>query len=201
MRLLTKSALPGIVLLAALAVSSCGSQPAAAAPALNLDNINTAVAQTEAALADQVTATTPPTLTPIATITPMFVIVPNVPASNSNGGAAQPVCDNAVFVADVTIPDNTVVAAGKPFKKTWTLQNTGTCAWSSTYTLSFASGEAMGGVSTPIGAQVSPGSQANVSINLTAPQAAGKYTGYWRLVNAQGAPFGESVYVLIVVSN
>ena len=201
MRISTKSAIAGIVLLTALALSGCGEQAVGAAPALNLANINTAVAQTETALDSQATATIAPTRTPNATITPMFVIVPNSQASNTGSGAAQAVCDNAIYIADVTIPDNTVVAPGKTFKKTWTLQNTGSCPWSSSYALGFESGEAMGGTSTAIGAQVVPGSQAEISVNLTAPQTAGKYSGYWRLVNPQGVPFGESVYVLIVVSN
>jgi hypothetical protein len=36
---------------------------------------------------------------------------------------------NARFVSDVTVPDNTVLAPGVPFVKTWTLQNNGTCEW------------------------------------------------------------------------
>lgn len=43
--------------------------------------------------------------------------------------------DQAAFVADVTIPDNTVIQAGTKFTKTWRLRNVGTCTWSQRYIL------------------------------------------------------------------
>ena len=35
----------------------------------------------------------------------------------------------ATFLADVTIPDNTVIPPGTSFVKTWKLRNDGNCAW------------------------------------------------------------------------
>jgi hypothetical protein len=43
--------------------------------------------------------------------------------------------DRAAFVADVTIPDNTVIPAGTKFVKTWRLKNEGTCTWTKEYSL------------------------------------------------------------------
>ena len=37
----------------------------------------------------------------------------------------------ATFLGDVTIPDNTLISPGQPFRKTWRLRNDGTCAWGS----------------------------------------------------------------------
>ena len=37
--------------------------------------------------------------------------------------------DKPVFVADVTIPDNTVIAPGTTFTKTWRVRNDGNCTW------------------------------------------------------------------------
>lgn len=37
--------------------------------------------------------------------------------------------DKSIFLADVTIPDGTVVAPGARFTKTWEVQNVGTEAW------------------------------------------------------------------------
>ena len=50
----------------------------------------------------------------------------------------------AKFVEDVTIPDETVIPAGKPFTKTWKLQNVGTCVWTDEYSFDFVDGNLMG---------------------------------------------------------
>ncbi|MGE5375455.1 MAG: hypothetical protein ACM3XO_10390 [Bacteroidota bacterium] len=57
-------------------------------------------------------------------------------------------CNHAGYISDVTIPDETVLAPGESFNKTWEFQNTGT----------------------------------------------------WRLTDEAGNILGQSVYVLIVVS-
>jgi hypothetical protein len=126
-----------------------------------------------------------PSLTPIPTITPLP-------------------CDRAEFVKDVTVPDGTLLAPGSVFTKTWRLRNSGTCTWSSSYTLVFDRGERMGGASpTNLGGNVAPGSTVDVSVTLTAPPSEGKYRGYWRLANPSGVTFGvgannSSFYVDIV---
>ena len=54
-------------------------------------------------------------------------------------------CTNRVkFVEDITIPDDTIVTAGKPFTKTWKLQNVGTCIWNDSYKFEFIDGDLMG---------------------------------------------------------
>lgn len=92
---------------------------------------------------------------------------------------------------DVTIPDDTRMEPGKTFTKTWRLVNTGTCSWSTDYTISVFSGEPMGappGVSLPN--NVAPGQSVDVSVDLVAPQAAATYQGNWKLRNANGEWFG-----------
>jgi hypothetical protein len=110
-------------------------------------------------------------------------------------------CNASAYVSDVTIPDNTVMAPGASFVKTWALQNTGTCTWDTSFKLVFVSGDQMGGASTKLTASVAPSQQAQVSVSLTAPTTAGTYKGYWRLADGQGTGFGESVTVVIVVSS
>jgi Ig-like domain from next to BRCA1 gene len=120
---------------------------------------------------------TPPTPTP--TQTPGPVTVP--PSA----------CDRAQFIADVNIPDGTVLAPGATFTKTWRLKNVGSCAWSTSYQLVFFSGAQMGAASSAAFPQnVSVGQTVDVSINMTAPSAAGSYRGYWMFKNASGALFG-----------
>ena len=100
-------------------------------------------------------------------------------------------CDKAQFISDVTIPDGTVLAPGAAFTKTWRLKNVGSCAWSTSYQLVFSSGERMGAASSAAFPQNVPvGQTVDISINMTAPMAAGSYRGYWMFKNANGALFG-----------
>ena len=54
--------------------------------------------------------------------------------------------DRVAFVQDVTIPDNTLLQGGQEFEKIWRLRNSGTCAWNSSYSIVFASGDSMSGL-------------------------------------------------------
>jgi hypothetical protein len=120
---------------------------------------------------------TPPTATP--TRTPGTATVP--PSA----------CDRAQFVSDVTVPDGTIMAPGQTFKKTWRLKNVGTCAWTTSYQLVFSSGERMGAATSAAFPQnVAIGQTVDISIDMTAPSAAGSYRGFWMFKNANGALFG-----------
>jgi hypothetical protein len=119
----------------------------------------------------------------------MFSLVPA--ASASGAVAAATVCDWAQFVSDVTVPDGTNFAPGTAFRKTWRLRNIGTCAWTTSYTLVFDSGDPMGApASVAMPNTVSPGQTVDLSVDMTAPSAAGHYFSYWRLKNASGVIFG-----------
>jgi hypothetical protein len=119
----------------------------------------------------------------------MFSLVPA--ASASGNAAAATVCDWAQFVADVTVPDGTNFAPGTAFRKTWRLRNIGTCTWTTSYTLFFDSGDPLGApASVNFPNTVSPGQTVDLSVDMTAPSAAGHYFSYWRLKNASGTIFG-----------
>jgi len=117
----------------------------------------------------------------------------------------------AEFVKDVTVPDGTVVAPGATFTKTWTVRNNGK-----------AGGEAEGGewpedtallhvggdmTLRPAAARVAvgvvkPGEERQLSVELTAPPADGRYWSYWRLVSGAGvAPlrFGPRLWADVSV--
>jgi hypothetical protein len=121
-----------------------------------------------------------------------------LPTSTSPNGA---LCDNSAYIADVTFPDGSVLEPGQEFKKTWRLQNIGTCSWSGSYSLNFVYGNQMNGArSIPIGIYVLPGQQIDVSVKLTAPNCEGnKHTGYWQLADDSGRGFGARLYVVINV--
>ncbi len=127
--------------------------------------------------------------------------------------AAQPVkaatCYWAQFIADVTVPDGTSYAPGTAFKKTWRLKNIGTCAWNSNdVSLIFDSGEKMGApASVALPTTVAPGQTVDITVDMTAPSAAGHYFGYYKFKSAAGGVFGigstanKSFWVEINVSS
>ena len=97
-----------------------------------------------------------------------------------------PACrEGAVFVEDVTFPDNTRLAAGEKFTKTWKLQNTGTCTWSG-YTVAFVSGDKMESPDSVSVPETEAKSTVEVSVDLIAPAEDGSYTGSFELRDAEG---------------
>ena len=169
-----------------------------------VDDIYTQAALTLSAQAPLPTNTVQatPSLIPTAVVlptslslsTPTANLISYSSSSNSTG------CDNAVYLSDVTIPDGTILIPDETFTKTWSMQNSGSCEWTTSYSIVFYSGNVMSGSTTLLSDTVPAGGSTNVSVEMTAPTTAGSYTGYWRLQNASGASFGEAVYVQIVVS-
>src|SRR5512134_3517432 len=112
----------------------------------------------------------------------------------SSASAAQACTDRAQFIADVTVPDGTRYDPGATFTKTWRLRNIGTCTWTTSYTMVFDSGTQMGSTtSVNLPSNTAPGGTVDVSVNMTAPNAAGHYIGYWKFKNANGVIFGIGV--------
>jgi hypothetical protein len=131
--------------------------------------------------------------TPTATLPP-----PTLTPAPSPTATITACVDSAVFVADVTIPDGTSLAAGKSFEKTWRVRNAG-CPWGAGYDLVFVSGEAMTATQVvPIPA-TPEGETADLSVALTAPTVPGTHSGTWRLRNPSGTLFGTIVFVKITV--
>ena len=130
------------------------------------------------------TATPPQGQLPTATQSPINTNPP--PTATSLPPTATPVpCNLAQFVKDVTIPDNTEMQPGQTFTKTWRLMNIGSCAWTTSYSLVFLSGDAMGGSSIPLPQRVEPGQTVDLSVDLVAPNTAGTYKGNWMLRDTQ----------------
>jgi hypothetical protein len=120
----------------------------------------------------------------------LLSLVPTVAVPTEHAKAAS-TCDWAQFVADVSVPDGTSFAPGAAFKKTWRLKNIGTCTWTTAYALVFDSGERMGApTSINLPSNVAPGQTVDISVDMTAPSAAGHYIGYWKFKNAAGVLFG-----------
>ena len=190
-------------MLALLILSACGGK---ATPTLNPDAVYTAAVETAFAIVSKtaaaVTDTPPVTLTPAAsptsgpTDTPLIVNTPLPPT--------QPSCENASFVADVSIPDFSEIAPGAQFVKTWKIKNTGTCIWNTNYRLAFGwGGEGTNWKTTQpatLTKAVNPGEEIEVSVTLTAPVNTGQYAARFRMQNDKSYYFGTDLTVIIKVS-
>lgn len=105
---------------------------------------------------------------------------------------------NYQFVEDVTIPDNTELAAGAAFVKTWRVRNTGDVAWGEGFTLRFDKGTPMTDQPTQPLPVCAPGETVEVSLTLTAPADIGRHFGDWYFYDASGKQFGEVIYFIIM---
>jgi hypothetical protein len=195
-----------MLVIAMLALSACGTATATPPSAEEvLSSVNTVVALTsmvqyqtaDSNVSNPVAILPTSTMAAFATAT-LFQPI-NTPTYSSYAASAS-ACDGSAYVSDVTISDGTVVAPGANFTKTWRIQNTGTCTWNSNYSIIFSSGERMSGTTTTIDQSVAPDETGDISVELTAPDTDGTYTGYWILSNNSGTAFGNYVYVQIIVS-
>lgn len=189
-----------ILSLTALLLGACGT--------VTVTNLEEATAQFKTAVAGTVTAQVP-TETPSPQFTQTFIPTETTVPTITDTPSPSPIppttvvdtyCDNSAFLADVTIPDHTILAPGQIFEKTWTFKNTGTCTWKAGYTITFASGDMMRGNARSINQTVAPQEEVNVTVKLFAPNLPGDYTGVWRLANGKGEKFGEFVSVMISVA-
>jgi hypothetical protein len=99
--------------------------------------------------------------------------------------------DRAAFVADVTVPDHTVIPAGTKFIKTWRLKNAGTCTWTKQYTLVVygkSSDTEADWIALP--QNVEPQQTVDLSIELPAPAVEGVARWEAVLKNEFGDSFG-----------
>jgi hypothetical protein len=119
--------------------------------------------------------------------------------ANSLSARGELCRDRAVYVADITIPDNTRLAPTEAFTKIWRIRNEGNCAWSQPYGLVFGDQEPMRADPTrPLTRLVRPGEEIDLSIDLIAPERAGTYRSIWALQGEENQVFG-SFYVQVVV--
>jgi hypothetical protein len=191
-----KKTLATIALLFTTLFTACGSTTPEATPtAVDINALQTAAVQTVVANITETAAAFTPTFSP-----PSETPVPLPTETLAPAGTATlATCDNAVFIADVSVPDGTQMTAGQDFVKTWKIKNTGACTWTTGYQLILSYGSRMNGQSTALTTDVLPNTEVEISINLKAPSTTGTYSGYWVLRNNNGYTFGQILTVVIVV--
>jgi hypothetical protein len=176
----------------ALFIPACGS----AQPQESI--ISTAVAQTVQA-GGALTATPIPPISTFTLEAPQIdsTLTPAITPTNAAtlvSAPSDPNCVKASLVAE-NPPDQTILTPGQYFWKTWTLQNAGTCPWTTAYKLVFWSGDKLGSsISYALPDDVAPDATINISIYLQAPDTNGSFTGYWRLKTPWESNFGVGQY-------
>jgi hypothetical protein len=195
-----------VVFFLVFTLSACGSvvmTPISPSAESVVHEVNTSVA---APITAQIPPNTPaPTATPTATATPQTIPTQTVAApityfwTWSATSTNYTGCADATFIKDVTIPDETILAPGETFEKTWRIRNTGSCTWASNFQLVFVDGDEMDGSDTTIDKTVYSNKKADISITLIAPDDEGIYVGYWELADEGGNIFGDLISVTIVV--
>jgi hypothetical protein len=138
-----------------------------------------------------------PTPTPMPEPTATSVIVfPVLGATLTPAGCTN----DSRFVADVTIPDGTPFNGGQTFDKIWRLSNSGTCPWGTGYRFSYVGGTAMTPNITVNVSATASGATTDIKVPMTAPSAAGAYTGNWQMRAPTNSLFGQRVTVVINVN-
>ena len=221
-----------VIVAAVLLLSACnlGATPAPTIDvnAINTAAVSTAVAQfnvqlTQTALAIPPTALPTNTEIPTETSLPTFAapateaVLPTVSFNTPVAGftplatvaAINPTqvsgdaCDNNVFIADITVPDGTVMKPGQDFKKIWRVKNTGNCTWDEGYSLvAIPGGDSLDGQTYTIKLKkdfVAPGATVDLGIDMTAHLKPGDYQGCWKMKNDRGFYFGTILCVVIKV--
>jgi hypothetical protein len=136
-----------------------------------------------------------PTATPRATELPELV----TPTGDPLATQASACTSQLNFVEDLSIPDGSRVAAGEQIDKRWLVENPGSCNWDEGYRLRLVAGHDLDAPAEQALYPARAGSRATIRILYTAPNEPGAYQSAWQAFDPQDQPFGDPIYIQIVV--
>jgi hypothetical protein len=105
----------------------------------------------------------------------------------------------ALFLEDVTVPDDTALEPGATFTKTWRVENTSNCDWSSDIVLTFLWGTQMADENEIAVPSTKTGKTVDISIDMIAPTEPGVHIAMWQLQTSDGQQVGVQLYLRIIV--
>jgi len=171
-----------------MVLSACGSGAEA-------DTIATAVAQTVSAQERERASFTPTPLPPSPTPPMLPTLTPAAAGPTpTRQASATSSCASASWLGD-TPPDGKIMKPGEQFWKTWTIRNTSSCTWNTSYQIVFWDGNVMGGGYVYNFPQsVLPGNVVEIPLLLTAPLTDGQHVSEWKFKTPDGTLFGVGEY-------
>jgi len=142
-----------------------------------------------------------------ATQAPLFLPPTSAPLRNEPSQTPEqfqptptlPCVDSLTFISDLTIPDGSIIQAGASIDKRWEVENSGTCNWESGYFLRLIAGDELGAGSQLALTPARSGTRTVIRILFQAPAEPGNYRSAWQAHNPQGQPFGDPIFIDIVV--
>ena len=142
---------------------------------------------------DQVTST--PIATATLTITaeplPSESIDTYESPTNTPNNPSQTCTNQAEFIKNLTVGNNTALNPGQQFAKIWQIKNVGSCTWTNDYNLVFTNGNDLHSPAyVSIQGPVAPGETIDLRLNLVAPNEEGSHSGSWMLQDNMGNRFG-----------
>lgn len=135
----------------------------------------------------------PPTSSTPITPTNATTDIPVLPT------ATLPCSDSLSYIGDLTIPDGSIIQPGASIDKRWEVENSGSCNWEAGYTLRLIAGEELGAGNPQALVPARSGTRAVIRILFHAPQEEGNYRSAWQAFNPQDQPFGDPIFMDIVV--
>jgi hypothetical protein len=174
-----------------LLLAACAPQTG---PALFIPPTRAASGPTEAVNIAFASPTAVEIALPTASATPRPSPTPEEPT------ATPPPCAPSLrYLGDITYPDGTLVSPGQRIQKQWQVENNGSCDWEAGYRLKLVGGFPLGVFNEVALYPARAGTQAVIEITFTAPSVPGLYRTAWQAYNAENVPFGDVVYMEIVV--
>jgi hypothetical protein len=147
------------------------------------------------------TAYLPPTGFPVLPITPTLALatVTELPDLTPQPSATPDCRPGLTYLEDLSLPDGTLVSPGERLDKRWRVENSGSCNWDAGYSLALLSGPDLGAAPEQALFPARSGSQVELRILFTAPQEPGTYRSAWQARDPHGQPFGDEVFIEVVV--
>jgi hypothetical protein len=137
----------------------------------------------------------------LSTLTPIPALYTAVPTPTVTATATAGPCTNDLkFIQDVTVPDGTSFTFSGTIDKQWLVNNSGTCNWDSTYRLKWIGGDPLGAAQEQSLYPARAGTQVTLHVTFTAPTVEGTYESKWQAYGPDGIPFGDPIFMKIVVT-
>lgn len=110
--------------------------------------------------------------------------------------------DESTFVADITVPDGSLMAPYQCFEKVWRIRNSGTVPWKSRWLARRGAPTGHGIPSSPPRVPIAdtpPGQEVDIAVPMRAQPLEGSSQTHWKMVDNQGWEYFPDRYSLGLV--